>query len=117
VVQSGVDDPVAVGARDAGDQAVGAEAAQVIAHLPGGDLGLAEQVSEQAAQVAVAESVRAQPERQQRLQQGVGAGLAQAQPAMGCPVSLTIASCTAAKASAAPIGPRRRNPGSARPRG
>jgi hypothetical protein len=46
VVQSG--DPVAVGARDAGDQAVGAEAALVVAHLPGGDLGLAEQFGEQA---------------------------------------------------------------------
>jgi hypothetical protein len=75
-MQSGVDDPVAVGARDAGAQAVSAEAAQVIARLPGGDLGLAEQVGAQAAQVAVAESVRAQPEHQQRLQQGVGAGVA-----------------------------------------
>ena len=38
VVQAGVGDLVAAGVRDAGDEAVFAEAAQVVSHFPGGDV-------------------------------------------------------------------------------
>src|SRR6516165_8237293 len=38
VVQAGVGDLVAAGVRDAGDQAVFAQAAQVVRHFPGGDV-------------------------------------------------------------------------------
>ena len=58
-VQPGVGDLVAVGAWDSGDQAVGAQPAEVVADLSGGELaGLgAEQAGEQAAQVAVVEPI------------------------------------------------------------
>jgi hypothetical protein len=55
VVQAGVGDLVAVGAADAGDQAVDAESAEVVADLAGGDLlgGASEQRCEVVAQVVV----------------------------------------------------------------
>jgi len=72
VVQAGVGEVVAVAAGGSGDQAVGAEPPQVIAHLPGGDVVFVEQLGEQGVQVAVGESVGEQPEDQQGLEQGVG---------------------------------------------
>ena len=81
-VESGVGDLVAAGFRDAGDEAVFAEAAQVVGHLPGGDvLGrLAEEGRDQGAQLAVGEPAGQQPVDEQGLQQGVDAGVAEAQP-------------------------------------
>src|SRR3954463_7968607 len=82
VVQPGVGDLVAVAVREPGDQPVGAEPAQVVAHASGGQLcGVdAKQLGDQLAQVTVGESVRQQPEDQQRSQQGVGAGIGEPQP-------------------------------------
>src|SRR5512133_949164 len=76
VVRSGVGDSVAVAARDAGDQAVRAQPPQVVADLPG----------EQAAQVPVEETVGEQPEHQQRLQQGLGTPVTEAEPGDAVPV-------------------------------
>jgi hypothetical protein len=87
---AGVGESVAVSAGDAGDQAVGAQAPQVVADLAGGDLagGLAEQPGERPTQLAVAEPGRdEQPEHQQGLQQGVRAAVAQAQPGHPLPGS------------------------------
>ena len=86
VMHPGVGDAVAVAAGDAGDQSVRAQPAQVVGHLAGGDLGSAEQLGEQVAQVAVAEPVGQEPEDQQGLQQGLGAAVAQAQPGDAVPV-------------------------------
>ena len=81
-MQSGVGDLVAAGVRDAVDEPVFAQAAQVVGHLPAGDvLGvLAEQGRDEGAQFAVGEAVGQQPEDAQGRQQGVGAGVAEAQP-------------------------------------
>ena len=72
---AGGGEPVAVGAGDAFDDTVGAQAPQVVGHLPGGDgLGRsAEQGREQGAQVAVGESAGQEPEDQQGVQQGLDA--------------------------------------------
>jgi hypothetical protein len=78
VMQPGLGQAVAVTVRDADDQPVDAQPAQVIAHLAGGDRVSTEQSGEQGAQVAVGEPVRVQPEHQQGLEQGVGAAIAQA---------------------------------------
>jgi hypothetical protein len=83
VIGPGGGEPVAVRARDPGDQPVGAHPAKVVADLSGADLawGGAEQPGEQFAQVAVAESGQdAQPEHEQGREQGVGAAVAQAEP-------------------------------------
>jgi hypothetical protein len=85
VVKSGVADSVAVGFGDAGDEAVGTEPAQVVADLAGADLvGV---FAEQSAEVAVKESVADQPEHQRRLEQRVGAAIAQAQSGDAVPVA------------------------------
>ena len=70
VAEPGVGDLVAAGAGDTGDEPVGAESAQVVGHLPGGDvLGRgAEQGRDQCAQLAVGEPVRKQPVDEQGLQ-------------------------------------------------
>jgi len=82
LVQPGVGDLVAAGVRDAGDQAVLAEAAQVIGHLPGGDVlgGLAEEGRDEGAQLAAGEAAGQQPVDEQGLQQRVGAGVTEPQP-------------------------------------
>jgi hypothetical protein len=88
VVQAGVGDLVAVAGRDPGDQPVGAQPAQILAHPSGGQLvGVAaEQLGNQRAQVAVGEPVRQQPEDQQRAEQGVRAGVGE--PQSGDPMSV-----------------------------
>ena len=82
VVQSGVGDLVAAGVRDAGDEPVFAEAAQVVGHLAGGDvLGRgAEEGRDQGAQLAVGEAAGQQPVDEQGLQQRVDARVAEPQP-------------------------------------
>ena len=82
VVQAGVGDLVAAGVRDAGDEAVFAEAAQVVGHLPGGDVlgALAEEGRDEGAQLAVGEAAGQQPVDEQGLQQRVDAGVAEPQP-------------------------------------
>jgi len=59
VLQAGVGDLVAAGVGDAGDEPVGAQAAQVVGHLRGGDVlaGGGEEGRDQGAQVTVGESV------------------------------------------------------------
>ena len=81
VLQPGVGDGVAAGAGDAFDEAVGAQAAQVVGHLAGGDVfgGRAEQGRDQGAQVTVGEPVDQEPVDEQGLQQGVHSGVAEAQ--------------------------------------
>ena len=82
VVQSGVGDLVAAGVRDAGDEVVFAEAAQVVSHLPGGDVlgGLAEELG--AIRVRSSRLVKPagqQPVDEQGLQQRVDARVAEPQ--------------------------------------
>jgi len=81
LLDSGVGDLVAARAWDARDEPVGAQAAQVVGHFPGGDVlgSVAEEGRDQGAQLTVGESVREQPVDEQGLQQGVGAGVAEAQ--------------------------------------
>ena len=81
VLEADVGDLVAAGFRDALDEAVGAEASQVVGHLPGGDvLGcLSEEGRDQDAQVTVGEPVRKQPVDEQGLQERVHADVAKAQ--------------------------------------
>jgi hypothetical protein len=55
-MQAGAGDAVAVGARDAFDELVAAEPAQVVGHLPGADGRQAAQFSGEVAQVAVGEA-------------------------------------------------------------
>ena len=80
-VQAVVGDAVAVAVRDAFDQAVGSESAQVVGGLAGGDGGRvqAAELGGQLAQVAVGEAVELGAEGQQRRQQGMAAGLAESQ--------------------------------------
>ena len=75
-------DLVAVGVRDALDEAVHAQPPQVVAHLPAGDgLGrLAEELRDEGAQVAVGETVGQEPEGAQGGEQGVRARVAEPQP-------------------------------------
>jgi hypothetical protein len=79
--QPGVGDAVAVAVRDALDEAVVFEAAQVVGGLSGCDRAgrAAEVVGEQGAQVSVGEPVRLQPEDEQDVEQGPGAGVGEAQ--------------------------------------
>ena len=77
-MQSGVGDLVAAGVRDAGGEAVFAEAAQVVCDFPGGDVlgGLAGEGRDKGAQLAVGEAAGQQPVDEQGLQQRVDAGVA-----------------------------------------
>ena len=70
VLQPGAGDGVAAAAGDAFDEAVGAQAAQVVGHLPGGDVfgGRAEQGRDEGAQLTVGEPVGQQPVDEQGLQ-------------------------------------------------
>ena len=81
LVQAGGGDLVAVGVRDALDEAVQTKPAQVVAGAPGGPgIGVgAEQPGEMGAQVTVGEPVRLQPEGEQRGEQGLGAWVTEAQ--------------------------------------
>src|SRR5579863_1156843 len=81
VVQAGVGDLVAAGVRDAGDEAVFTEAAQVVRHFPGGDVlgGFAEEGRDEGAQLAVGEAAGQQPVDEQGLQQRVDPGVAEPQ--------------------------------------
>ena len=63
-VQASGGDLVAVGGRDALDEVVAAEPAQVVGHLPGADGGHAAQFGGELAQVAVGEATGEQPEDQ-----------------------------------------------------
>lgn len=66
--------------RDALDEPVRAEAAQVVGHLPRGDGlgGDAEDLGHDRPQVAVGEAAGKEPEGAQRREQGMGAGVAEA---------------------------------------
>ena len=79
--QAGVGDAVAVAVGDAPDEAVFFEAAQVIGGLAGCDRAgrAAGVVSEQGTQVGVDEPAGLQPEDEQDVQQGLGAGVGEAQ--------------------------------------
>ena len=83
VREAGVGDVLAEGARDAFDEAALAQAAQVVGHLPRGYGfgGQAEELGQDGPQVAVGEAAGKEPEDAQGCQQGVSAGIAQAQ---GC---------------------------------
>ena len=80
--EPGVGDLVAAGTGNARDEPVGTESSQVVGHLPGRDvLGRgAEQGRDKGAQLTVGEPVGKQSVDEQGLQQGVGAGVAEAQP-------------------------------------
>jgi hypothetical protein len=85
VAQAGAGDLVAVGVRDAFDEAVLAESAQVVGGLAGGDRSgaagrEAEVFAEEAAQVLVQEPSGVQPEDEQDVQECLGARVGQAQP-------------------------------------
>jgi len=85
VPQAGAGDLVAVGVRDAFDEAVLAEPAKVVGGLAGcdrsGAVGRAGEVfAEQAAQVLVEEPAGVQPEDQQDVQECLGARVGDAQP-------------------------------------
>ena len=71
--EPGTGDLVAVGVRDTLYEAVHAQPPQVIAHLPAGDGlgGLAEELRDEGAQVAVGETVRQELEGAQGGEQGV----------------------------------------------
>ncbi len=69
---------VAVGAGDAFDELVGAEPAQVVGDLAGGDGGQAAELGGEVAQVAVGEAAGQEPEDQQGGEQGLDAGLGEA---------------------------------------
>ena len=66
-------EPVALSRRDALNQAVEAQAAQVVAHAPGADLGFgeAEQLREQWPQLAITKALRLEAEQEQHRQQSL----------------------------------------------
>jgi CheY-like chemotaxis protein len=80
--------PVAVGAGNADDEAVEAKTTQVVGHAPGGQAldRNAEQRGEMAPQGAVVETVRLEPGNGDGRQQGVDAGIAEAQ--RRCPLTV-----------------------------
>jgi hypothetical protein len=75
-----VGDLVAEGAGDALDEAVHPQAPQVVGHLPRGDGlgGNAGELRHDRAQIAVGEAAGKKPEDAQRREQGMGAGVAEA---------------------------------------
>ena len=79
--EAGIGDLVAEGVRDAFDEPVLAQPPEVVGHLPRGDGlgGHAEELREDGAQVAVGEAAGKKPEHAQGREQGVDAGVAQAQ--------------------------------------
>ncbi len=88
VAQAGGGDLVAVGVRDAFDQAVQAQPAEVVGGAPGrpGVAVDAEQLREVGAQVLVEEPAGVQPEDEQDVQECLGARVGQAQPGDAGPV-------------------------------
>ena len=78
---AGAGDLVAEGVRDALDEPVLAQPPEVVGDLPRGDGlgGHAEQWREDGAQVAVGEAVGKQPEHAQGGEQGMDAGVGEAQ--------------------------------------
>ena len=106
VREAGVGDLVAEGVRDAFDEPVQAQAAQVVGHLPGGHGlgGHAEEGRQDGAQVAVGEAAGQQPEDAQGGEQGVDAGVAEAQPGDAGPGRVVTGSQTWAMASWPPAG-------------
>lgn len=78
---SGVGDLVAEGAGNALDEAVHAQAAQVVGHLPRGDGlgGRAEELGHDRPQVAVGEAAGKKPEHAKRREERAGAGVAEPQ--------------------------------------
>ena len=89
VREAGGGDLVAEGARDALDEPVLAQAPEVIGHLPRGDGlgGHAEELRHDGAQIAVGEAAGKQPEHAQGREQGVDAGVAEAQARDAGPAS------------------------------
>jgi len=80
-VQALVGNGISVSARDAGDEAAGAESSQVVGHLACGDLfgGDCPQFGGQHAEIFVGEAVGLELKQRQGGEQGVAALLAQAQ--------------------------------------
>src|SRR6478609_4548895 len=80
--QAMVSQLVAMRVRDLSDEAVAAQSAQVVGHLPGGDglRGQTAELSGEAPQVLVGEPVWLQPEFEQRGEQRVAALLTHPQP-------------------------------------
>ncbi len=80
--EPGAGDLVAVGVRDALDEAVHAQPPQVIAHLPAGDGlgGLAGELRDEGAQVAVSETTGQELEGAQGGEQGVRAQVTEPEP-------------------------------------
>ena len=106
VLQPGVGDGVAAGAGDAFDEAVGAQAPQVVGHLAGGDVlgSFAEQGRDEGAQVTVGESVEQEPVDEQGLQQGVNTVSPKRNPGMRVAWSVTRGVVRSVKAFAPRIG-------------
>ena len=77
--EPGLGDPIAMRARDAGDQAMQAQAPQVVGHLSGGDRGQPEQGRQVHAEVAVAPAVGQQAKHHQHAEERVDDRVGEAQ--------------------------------------